>query len=114
MRPDDDAEAGTSIASRLANAASFSFTSPVHSFRSRRNALRSRELSRICAWRFTDIRDDRDDRDGAPPGRARRCARRRRAVNDKSERRSMRETRGFILESIMWNFPHTRVLNDET
>ena len=53
MRPDD--EAPSSRASRLANAASFSFTSPVHSFRSRRNAVRSRELSRICAWRFTDI-----------------------------------------------------------
>ena len=58
MRPDD--EAPSSRASRLANAASFSFTSPVHSFRSRRNAVRSRELSRICAWRFTDIRDCRD------------------------------------------------------
>jgi hypothetical protein len=37
------------------NAASFSLTSPVHSFRSRRNAFKSRELSRIWDWRLIDI-----------------------------------------------------------
>ena len=64
---------GTSL---RVSASSFALTSLVNAFRSWRYALRSRELSRICCWMFSDMAAWRGGETGGEEGGRRERARR--------------------------------------